>query len=425
MTDEVPSGASGDPRHRQTPQTGMTDRPRALAPGTIGPTRPSRATVSGLAPMMSVRRRRGQFSTEPSWVEPGAFTDAAITGRQCAILKLIVQEYVQSGRPVGSKALTEKYVLGYSSATIRGEMAELETNGFLQSLHTSGGRVPTDLGYRYFVHMLMDDPELPSGDQIMIRHQFRQVEAQLEQWVELAAVVLAESARSVSVVTAPRPAIARLRHLELISLQPRLALLILVTQDSMVRQVMLRWPEDAAQAALSRLADELVEDLRGLTGPEIDRRVADGTGSKRFMLERIAATLNGLDAVEQVEIRHSGLENVLTQPEFAGAESQALLEILRGGGFLSAMLPQLESGSGVQVFIGDENPTTELRRFGVVLATYGVGGEVSGLLGVLGPTRMAYGRSISAVRYMAQLMSGLVSDLYGGQVDGQRNETQR
>ena len=304
-------------------------------------------------------------------------------------------------------------------------MAELETNGFLQSLHTSGGRVPTDLGYRYFVHLLMDPPELPSGDQIMIRHQFRQVEAQLEQWVELAAVVLAETARSVSVVTAPRPTVARLRHLELISLQPRLALLILVTQDSMVRQVMLRWPEDADQRQLSRLADELVDDLRGLAGAEIRSWVAAAMGSRRFVVDRIAATLMGLDAVEQVEIRHSGLENVLTQPEFAGAESQALLEILRGGGFLSAMLPQVESGSGVQVFIGDENPTSELRRFGVVLATYGVDGEVSGLLGVLGPTRMAYGRSISSVRYMAHLMSGLVADLYGNQGDERRGGSPR
>lgn len=388
--------------------------PRALSPGAIRTQVSDRAPVRGDAPGAPARRRHPEAGPAPvSWIDGGNFSGATITGRQRGILKLIVQEFVQTGRPVGSKTLTDKYVLGYSPATIRNEMAELETNGFLQSLHTSGGRVPTDLGYRYFVHMLMDAPELPSGDRIRIGHQFRQVEAQLEQWVELAAVVLAETARSVSVVTAPRPTVARLRHLELISLQPRLALLILVTQDSMVRQVMLRWPEDAGQTGLSGLADDLVAELRGLTGNEIAAQIGSASGPRRFTVERIAATLIGLDAVEQVEIRHSGLENVLTQPEFAGVESQALLEILRGGGFLSAMLPQLDSGSGVQVFIGDENPTTELRRFGVVLATYGVGGEVSGLLGVLGPTRMAYGRSISSVRYMSHLMSGLVADLYG------------
>ena len=386
----------------------------ALPLGRVEVRRIRRGWIPGVMPLPQPAGETRSGVTGLGWPEQNAGKVPPINDRQRLILKLIVQEYVQSGRPVGSKALTERFALGVSSATIRNEMAELETNGFLQALHTSGGRVPTDLGYRYFVHTLMDAPEMSPSDQIMIRHQFRQVEAQLEQWVELAAVVLAETAGSVSVVTAPRPVTARLRHLELISLQPRTALLILVTQDSMVRQVMLRWPEESTQAELSALADEMVADLGGLAGNDIEVRTASLSGAKRFLAERIATTMTGLDGVEQVEVRQSGLENVLTQPEFAGAESQTLLEILRGGGFLSAMLPQVESGSGVQVFIGEENPSTELRRFGVVLATYGVGGEVSGLLGVLGPTRMAYGRSISSVRYMAHLMSGLVADLYGG-----------
>jgi heat-inducible transcriptional repressor len=117
-----------------------------------------------------------------------------LTERQRAILKLIVQEYVATGRPVGSKTLTERYPVGVSSATIRNEMGELEEAGYVLQPHTSGGRVPTDHGYRYYVHHLLGAPELSSGDQIMIRHQFRQVEAQLDQWVEFAASVLAETA---------------------------------------------------------------------------------------------------------------------------------------------------------------------------------------------------------------------------------------
>ena len=104
------------------------------------------------------------------------------------------------------------------------------------------------------------------------------------------------------------------------------------------------------------------------------------------------------------------LENILSQPEFGGGEAQGVLELLRGGAFLSAVLPQLGEGREVQVFIGDENPTHALRRFGVILATYGVDGEVTGVVGVLGPTRMSYPRSISSVRYMARLMSDMVAD---------------
>ena len=338
----------------------------------------------------------------------------ALSERQRSILRLLVQEYVNSGRPVGSKSLTERFDVGYSPATIRNEMAGLEESGFLQSPHTSGGRVPTDKGYRYFVHELMGDVELPSSEQIMIRHQFRQVELQMEQWMELAAAVLARAARSVSVVTAPRTATPRLRHLELISLQPRLGLLILVTAEGSVRQVMVHWPEETDQELLSPLADGLAVDLRGLSAEEVAGRAEGAGGLARFVLEQVAGALRGLDAAERTEVRHSGLEHILAQPEFAGGAeaTQALVGLLGGGGFLGAVLPQLESGPDVQVFIGDENPADELRRFGVVVSTYGIDGEVTGVLGVVGPTRMAYGRTISSVRYMARLMSDLMADLY-------------
>ncbi len=339
---------------------------------------------------------------------------AALSDRQQAILRLIVQEYVATGRAVGSKLLTERHHVGYSPATIRHEMADLETAGYVQHLHTSAGRVPTDRGYRYFVHHLLGDVELPFSDQVMIRHQFRQVEMQLEQWMELAAAVLAEAAGTVSVVTAPRPVVPRLRHFELIALQPHLGLLILVTADSAVRQVMVRWPEEVDQEMLSGLADTLVAEVRGLSAAEVAAHADHASGLAHFVLDQLTVALHALDAAERTEVRHSGIENILAQPEFSGGivEAQALLALLRGGSLLGALLPQMGAGPDVQVFIGDENPADELRRFGVVVSTYGIGGEVTGVLGVLGPTRMAYGRSISSVRYMARLMSDLMLDLY-------------
>ncbi len=343
-----------------------------------------------------------------------AAAERPLTERQRAILRLIVQEYVASGRPVGSKALVERYGVAFSPATIRNEMAGLEDAGYLMSPHTSGGRIPTDKGYRYFVHQLMGDVVLPPSDQIMIRHQFRQVELRLEQWMELAAATLAGVAGNVSVVTAPRLPTARVRHVELIALQPRLGLLILVTAEGSVRQVMVHWPEDTEQEVLSPLADALAFDLRGLSADEVAGRAEGADGLARFVLDQVADALRGLDAAERTEVRHSGLEHMLSQPEFSGAagDAQALLGLLRGNAFLTSVLPSLEAGQDVQVFIGDENPAADLRRFGVVVSTYGVDGEVTGVLGVVGPTRMAYGRSISSVRYMARLMSDLMSDLY-------------
>jgi len=340
-----------------------------------------------------------------------AQTEASLSDRQRMILRLIVREYVATGRAVSSKSLVENSGIGVSSATIRNEMAALEEFGYLGHLHTSGGRVPTDRGYRYFVAHLMGDIELPSSEQLTILHQFRQVELQLEQWIELAAATLARAAGNVSLVSAPIAQSPRLRHIELVSLQPRLGLIILVTNEGAARQVMVHWPEDADQDVLSPLADTLASQLRGLTADDVASRSAGATGLARAALDQIAAALRGMTA-QAAAVRHSGLEHVLNQPEFNDtAEAQELLALLGGGSFLSAMLPRLEEGPGVQVFIGQENPADELRRLGIVVSTYGVDGEIVGVLGVVGPTRMAYDRSISSVRYVARLMSELMSDL--------------
>ena len=335
-----------------------------------------------------------------------------LTERQQGVLRLIIHEYVLSGKPVGSKHLTLQYPIGVSSATVRNEMAELESAGFVEHRHTSGGRVPTDAGYRYFVRNLMNDVELPPGDQIMIRHQFKQAEMQLEDWPELAASVLAGIAGNVSVVTVPRATTTRIRHLELISLQPRLALLILVTLESSVRQLMVHLPVDADQDELSAIADELTKELRGLSVQELAK---DHEGKPRLwqtIVDHIGNTLRGVDAAKQTAVRASGLENIVGQPGVGDVDIQAVLDLAYGGGILSALLPQLQAGPRVQVFIGDDQLPGALKRLGVIVSTYGVEDHVTGLIGVVGPTRMSYWRTISTVRYMSRLISDLVAELY-------------
>ncbi|CAN5699438.1 heat-inducible transcriptional repressor HrcA [soil metagenome] len=338
--------------------------------------------------------------------------DMYLTHRQEGVLRLIIHEYVSSGKAVGSKYLTEQYPIGVSSATVRNEMAELEAAGYVEHLHTSGGRVPTDAGYRYFVRNLMTDVELPAGDQIMIRHQFKQAESQLEDWPELAASVLAGIAGNVSLVTTPRAATSRVRHLELISLQPRLALLILVTLESSVRQMMIHLPMDAEQDELSRIADDLSRRLKCKECSEI-RQSSDGAAAiERTVIEHVANALAVADAARQTAVRASGMENILGQPGIEELDVQAVLELAYGGGILSALVPQLATGPNVQVFIGDDQLPGELKRLGLIVSTYGVEDHVTGLIGVVGPTRMSYWRTISTVRYMSRLISDLVSELY-------------
>lgn len=340
-------------------------------------------------------------------------SEQPLSERQREILRLIVHDYVLGGRAVGSQALIERYPLDVSSATVRNEMVALERLGYIQHLHTSAGRVPTDQGYRYYVENYASSSSLPPADQIMIRHQFLQVETQLENWLQLAASVLSGFARNVSLVTSPRSTVARLRHFELLSLQERAVLLILVTQESTVRQAMLHLPDSATQAELSAIADRLNAQLANSTADEASLRLAGLAGRDRFIGEQLVSALESSQLTERTELHYHGIEHALQQPEFSATDTaQQLFDLLRGGALLSELLPQLSDEGDIQIFIGDENSSAGLRPFGVVVATYGVDNDVTGLLGILGPRRMPYERSISSVRYMARLMSDLMRDLY-------------
>ena len=336
-----------------------------------------------------------------------------LTPRQQLILRFLIDEYVESGRAVGSNRLIERYPLNVSSATVRNEMAALERLGYIHHPHTSAGRVPTDIGYRYYVEHFARGSTLPQSDQIMIRHQFRQVESQLESWLQLTASVLAEISGNVSMVTTPHATMSRLRHFELLSLQDRVALLILVTEESSINQAMIHFSNPVEQEDLSAAADRLNGRLRNLSAPEVQAHLMTMTGLDQFIGQRVAQALAAAEAGERSSVHHEGIEYLVQQPEFSSSEElRPLLDLLRGGSILSALLPQLGEGGDVQIFIGNENVADELRSFGIVVASYGVGSKVTGLVGIVGPRRMQYDRSISSVRYMSQLVSDLMSDLY-------------
>ncbi len=334
-----------------------------------------------------------------------------LTPRQQTILNLIVHTYVATAAPVSSKALLEAAGLGVSSATVRNDMAVLEELGYLTHPHTSAGRVPTDKGYRYFVERLLGDVELPTDEKNTIRHQFHQAKLEMSQWMQLAAAVLARSARGASLVTAPQLDQPRIRHLELISTQSHLVLLILVFQGGNVRQRMLTLKEPMDQPALSQAATRLNSHYVGCDAAAIRTKVAE-LGDFEADVRNLLLELMADGTPPSQEVYRDGLTEVLQQPEFISqSEARALVNAMEEPNFLKDVLSS-RVGT-VQVVIGGEGRWRELSSCSMVLARYGVEGFATGTLGVLGPTRMPYGRAISAVRYVADLMSDLVSDLYG------------
>ncbi len=342
-------------------------------------------------------------------------TVSPITARQKTILALIVREYTETAQPVGSKRLTDRYSLGVSSATVRNEMATLTDSGYLRQPYTSAGRIPTEVGYRYFVRRLLGETELPMAEKRLISHQFHQVPIDMDEWLRLSASILAQHSSVASLVTTPRPERALFKHLELISIKDRQVLLVLVLQGGDVRQQMLTLSDIWDQTKLAMTAAEITKLCAGMDAQDIQLQSERKSDLLQDISRLVAEMMALADEVWTGEIYRDGLTNVLAQPEFAGSESaRPALRLLEERGFLDEVLAHVLSPNinGVQVMIGGEGGWEELRDCSMVLTRYGAPDFAVGALGVLGPTRMAYGRTISTVRYVAGLLSELVIETF-------------
>lgn len=341
----------------------------------------------------------------------------SLTERQETILALIVHEYIETAKPVSSKVLVSKYNLRISSATVRNEMVSLSEANVIRQPHTSAGRVPTEEGYRYFVRRLLGDTGLSPHEKRKISHQFHQARSDVDEWVRLAASVLAQQSRVASLVTAPHPERAIFKHLELISTSGQQVLLVLVLQGGDVRQQMLTLSEVTDQEHLSRIANKITADFRGKVVAIIAEQIASFSDLAQDVGKLVVDIMTRTDAVSAGEIHRDGLSNVLNQPEFADSDSaRQALRFLEGRGFLEEVLAKALSPQvgGVQVVIGGEGAWEELKDCSMILARYGAQGYATGALGVLGPIRMTYGHTISTVRYVAGLMSDLVIETFAG-----------
>ena len=342
-----------------------------------------------------------------------------LTERQKTLLLLIIRDYIESAQPVGSKRLVEHYHINISSATIRNEMAALTDMGYLRQPHTSAGRVPTEEGYRYFVSQMMHQAELPESVQATIAHQFHQSGPDIDQWMTLAASILAHQSQGVSVVTAPHTDKAIYKHVELISTQGRQVLMVLVLVGGEVSQQILTLSEPVSQERLSQTASRLNKLLAGLAMGAIAALQARSDALDQDILMLILQEFRRTASRVSGEIYTDGLTNVLAEPEFAESdEARRALRLFGERSTLRDLIARTASNSnvgGLQVLIGGEGGWEELRQCSMVIARYGVPGLATGTLGVLGPMRMSYARTIPTVRYVAGLLSDLVNDTIAGE----------
>jgi heat-inducible transcriptional repressor len=342
-------------------------------------------------------------------------SETELSQRRQTVLRLVVREHISTAMPVSSKTISERYSLGVSPATIRNEMAILEEQGYLTHPHTSAGRVPTEKGYRYFVEKLMGESRLSPDERRTISHQFHQARLELDQWMRLSAAVLAHNVQGASLVTAPKSSQSRVKHLELISIRDEMVLLILVLQEGTVKQQILSADAPVSQDELTPIARYLTDLWSGSDQMDVAVSADSLVGFEQQVTEVVLETIRRLDSRTSSEVYRDGLLNVLNQPEFVQSENaQQVVRALEERQVIDRMVDDVMQRGGLQIIIGGEGRWEELSEVSVVLARYGIHNQATGALGVLGPMRMQYGRAVSVVRYVSQLMSDLISDLYGG-----------
>jgi heat-inducible transcriptional repressor len=337
--------------------------------------------------------------------------------RQERILASVVEGYVSSARPLSSAMVVDSSHIPVSTATVRNELALLEDLGLVMQLHTSGGRIPTTAGYKYYIERLLPKSVVPTEDQVTIRHQFHQAQSEVDEWLRLAAAVLAHRAHTVAVVTTPKRNESYFRRVELVEAPPHNVLVIVVLSDGSVVQEGISVESPTPQETLRSIADALNRVYEGSTSvDEIDRRTGRLLAAiAPYGLEVVRLLRRA--AARRFQLYHEGLGEMLTGPEFhpnsytnlgAADKLRRVIDFLQQGIAMEDLLGIMAGEAGVQVMIGGQAPLLELEDYAMVLGRYGEETDASGVLGVLGPTRMDYGRAISLVRYMSELMTDLV-----------------
>ena len=339
-----------------------------------------------------------------------------LADRQREILRAVIREFITTAQPVASGALVRRYGLPVSSATVRSELAELEDLGLLTHPHTSAGRVPTDLGYRFFIESLMPDPSLMPEEQLTVSHQFQQAQRDTAQWLRLAASTLARLSAEASIVTPPAGTTSVLKHVDVVPIQERRVLIVAVLEGGAVCQQLLDLEQPAQPDELRAIGQRLTELNHAGTAATIAAAAGAERGAARQIAHALSRMLAETEAARSHDVYYDGIQNILAQPEFGLGDPARLREmvaLLEDRTRVSELLPPGIGEGEVHVAIGAENRVEPLLDCSLVFGRYGGSNGIIGYVGIVGPRRMDYARSIGAVTFIGRLMTDLVRAVEG------------
>lgn len=339
--------------------------------------------------------------------------------RKKKVLLAIIQDYIETAEPVGSRTITRKYDLGVSSATIRNEMADLEEMGFIEQPHTSAGRIPSHIGYRYYVDCLMKRYKLSKEEQNFLLKGFQKKTGEIGKVIQDTTAVLSDMTHYTSLVTGPLFSQKNFKHIQLVHIEESKALLVVVTNSGVIHSKLIDLPSGVSEGDLIQISEYMNARMKGLNPQTIKmtllKEIYSELSRHKFIFDAaIDLIQENLKLSSEDKVYLKGMLNMLNQPEFKDIEKvRTLLSLMDQEELLhDLMVENAKMDSGVTVKIGTENKYEGIQDCSMITATYHINGDIIGSVGVLGPTRMEYSKVVSIVDFMTQNLSRVLEDFY-------------
>ncbi|PEA56432.1 heat-inducible transcriptional repressor HrcA [Bacillus pseudomycoides] len=339
-----------------------------------------------------------------------------LTERQLLILQTIIDDFIGSAQPVGSRTLSKKEEITFSSATIRNEMADLEELGFIEKTHSSSGRVPSEKGYRFYVDHLLAPQHLPSEDIVQIKDLFAQRVFEAEKLAQQSAQILSELTNYTAIVLGPKVSANKLRNVQILPLGHQTAVAIIVTDTGHVQSKTITVPESVDLQDLEKMVNILNDKLSGVPMSDLHNKIfKEIVMVLRQYVHNYDSVMKMLDGTFQFplseKVYFGGKTNMLAQPEFHDIQKvRSLLNMIENEDAFYDILKSKQIG--IQVKIGRENSSAAMENCSLISATYSIGDEQLGTIAILGPTRMQYSRVISLLQLFTKQFTDGLNGLY-------------
>ena len=342
--------------------------------------------------------------------------------RKMQILRAIIDDYITTAAPVGSRTVSRHTALGLSSATIRNEMYDLKELGLLEQPHTSAGSMPSDKAYRLYVNSIMQSAELTEDERRELLAHFAGRLDDMESVIKQTAVILSSATNYMSIVMSPQLQEIALKRIQLVHISSGKALLIIVTSSGLLKNTMIQVPEGVTSDYLDKISVMLTERFEGRKIKDISENLIFDLfrelGERREQFNIASAIASGMQETSAGVVEMSGAEKLLSLPEFSDIESaRELMSAIENKETFVAILSDAMSVE-LSVTIGSENADPKLKNSSVVTATYKHNGVPIGSLGVVGPKRMDYARVFAILKFLGGEMSNALSGMIG---DGKEN----